>query len=213
MDFLWGLPHFLGHLDVHLQTLSLQYGAWVYGLLFLAVFCETGLVATPFVPGDSLLFAGGALAAGGMLNAHRLVLILIAASFFGDSANYWIGRLVGRKLFANPHSRIFRQDFLTHTHAFFTRHGGKAIVIGRFLPILRGYVPFTAGTIATPYQRFLMLSLAGSCCWVPLFVYAGLLLGKIPAVAQHLSMLSLGIGALSLLPLVVGILRTRMHSA
>jgi membrane-associated protein len=169
-------------------------------------------VVAPFLPGDSLLFAGGALAASGALNPHLIVLTLITAAFLGDNANYWVGRLAGRKLFANPQSRLFRHDHIERTQAFFSRHGGKAIVIGRFLPILRTYVPFAAGSLGTPYRRFLALSLVGSCCWVPLFVYGGRLFGNLPVVAQNFPLLVLGIIGVSLLPLAVGALRARMRA-
>ncbi|MCW3482009.1 DedA family protein [Neisseriaceae bacterium JH1-16] len=209
MDFVIGLIHFILHLDVHLQALCLQYGPWIYGVLFLVVFCETGLVVAPFLPGDSLLFAGGALAAGGALNPHLLVLTLVAAAFLGDNVNYWVGRRIGLKLFSNPQSRVFRRSHLERTQAFFADHGGKTIVIGRFLPILRTYVPFAAGSVGTPYRYFLGLSLVGSCCWVPLFIYGGLLFGNLPLIAHNFSLLTLGIIGVSLLPLLVGAVRAR----
>jgi len=209
MDFVMGLVQFALHIDVHLQALCLQYGPWIYGLLFLVVFCETGLVAAPFLPGDSLLFAGGALAAGGALNPHMLVLTLVAAAFLGDNTNYWVGRLLGLKLFANPNSRIFRRSHLERTQEFFARHGGKTIVVGRFLPILRTYVPFAAGTVSTPYRSFMGLSFIGSCCWVPLLVYAGFLFGNLPFIAKNFSLLVMGVVVVSMLPLLIGALRAR----
>ncbi len=213
MDAVLLLIDFILHIDVHLRELFVQYGTWVYGILFLIVFCETGLVVTPFLPGDSMLFAAGALSAGSVLSPHAFVAVLIVAALLGDNVNYWVGRLLGLKLFSNPNSKIFRRDYLDRTHAFFDKHGGKTIIIARFLPIIRTYVPFTAGAGAMPYLRFLSFSVVGALLWVPTFVYAGFFFGGLPFVKNNFTLLILGIIAVSLLPLLVEFLKHRARRA
>lgn len=213
MDAVLLLIDFILHIDVHLRELFVQYGTWVYGILFLIVFCETGLVVTPFLPGDSMLFAAGALSAGSVLSPHAFVAVLIVAALLGDNVNYWVGRLLGLKLFSNPKSKIFRRDYLDRTHAFFDKHGGKTIIIARFLPIIRTYVPFTAGAGAMPYLRFLSFSVVGALLWVPTFVYAGFFFGGLPFVKNNFTLLILGIIAVSLLPLLVEFLKHRARRA
>lgn len=195
------------HLDRHLIELVATQGAWVYGILFLVVFCETGLVATPFLPGDSLLFVSGAVAASGAMAPEWLVLILISASFLGDNANYWIGRLAGPKIFNSSSSRILNRKHLDETHRFYEKHGGKAIVLARFVPIVRTFAPFVAGMGRMDYPRFLLFSGGGSTAWVGGFVLGGYFFGNIPLVKQNLTLVMLAIVALSLMPGAVTYLR------
>ncbi|WP_018152319.1 DedA family protein [Leeia oryzae] len=198
---------FILHIDVHLQALFAQYGLWIYGILFAIVFCETGLIVTPFLPGDSLLFAAGALTVGSGMSPHLLVLLLILAALSGDNVNYLVGRKLGMTLFSNPDSRIFRRDYLDRTHAFFAKHGGKTIIAARFVPIIRTYVPFTAGAGGLRYRRFIGFSVLGATLWVTLLVYAGYLFGNLPWVRSNFTTLILAIIAVSFLPMVLEYIR------
>ncbi len=161
MDLILFAIDFILHVDVHLKELFENYGIWVYAILFLIIFCETGLVVTPFLPGDSLLFAAGALTVGCVLDVHTLAAVLIIAAVLGNVVNYTIGHFFGEQLFRNPDSKIFRRDYLDKTHAFYARHGGKTIIITRFLPIVRTFAPFVAGMGAMTYPRFLAFNLVG----------------------------------------------------
>jgi membrane-associated protein len=197
------LKHFVDlflHLDVHLSELIAAYGAWTYGILFLIIFCETGLVVTPFLPGDSLLFAAGTFGGMGSLNPGFLFLLLFGASVLGDSTNYWIGRFIGPRAFSG-NLRFLKQEHLDKTRAFYDRHGRKTVILARFLPIIRTFAPFVAGVGEMPYSRFLGFSIAGSTAWVGLFVGAGYFFGNIPVVRSHFSIVVMGIIAVSLLPL------------
>jgi membrane-associated protein len=194
------------HLDRHLSELIAQYGSWTYGILFLIVFCETGLVVTPFLPGDSLLFAAGAFAGLGSLNPVLLFVILLSASLMGDSTNYWIGRFVGPKAFSG-NVRFLKQEYLDKTRAFYDRHGRKTVVLARFLPIIRTFAPFVAGVGQMPYARFLAMSVAGSVAWVGLFVGAGYFFGNLPFVRDHFSVVVMAIIGVSLLPMLVELLK------
>jgi membrane-associated protein len=198
------------HLDVYLDMLVTQYGTWVYAILFLVIFCETGLVVTPFLPGDSLLFIAGAVAAGGGLDPVWLAGLLMAAAILGDSTNYVIGRTVGDKLFKNPHSKIFRRDYLTKTHEFYERHGGKTVTLARFLPIIRTFAPFVAGLGKMNYLRFVSFSVLGSILWVGSLVTLGYFFGNIPFIKKNLTLLVLVIILISLLPMIIGLVRSRM---
>lgn len=219
MDLLPFLLDFILHLDAHLTTFVADYGLWVYALLFLVIFCETGLVVTPFLPGDALLFLAGALAARPEtgLDAHLLVLLLALAAITGDAVNYTVGRYFGAHLFANPDSKIFRQSHLLKTQQFFDRYGGKTIVIARFIPIVRTLAPFVAGMARMHYPRFALFNVGGGIFWVVFFVYAGVFIGNLPWVQEHLKLLILGIMILSVMPAVVEVLRhwwrLRQHSA
>ena len=164
---------FILHIDQHLTALSAQYGMWIYAILFLIIFCETGLVATPFLPGDSLLFAAGGIAAVGGMNIHIMVLILLIAAILGDAVNFMIGKYFGAKLFSNPDSKIFRRAYLEKTHAFYEKHGGKTIIIARFVPIVRTFAPFVAGMGDMHYGRFIRYNIIGALAWVLLFSYLG----------------------------------------
>ncbi|MFF7709832.1 DedA family protein [Pseudomonas sp. NPDC007930] len=201
------------HLDVYLGMAVAQYGVWIYAILFAVIFCETGLVVTPFLPGDSLLFIGGAIAAGGGMDPWLLAALLMAAAILGDSTNYVIGRTLGEKLFSNPHSKVFRHDYLEQTHAFYERHGGKTVTLARFLPILRTFAPFVAGMGKMHYPRFLFFSVAGTVAWVGGLVALGFFFGNVPFIKQHLTLLILAIIVLSLLPVIIGVVRSRAGRA
>jgi membrane-associated protein len=198
------------HLDVYLDLLVTNYGTWVYAILFLVIFCETGLVVTPFLPGDSLLFIAGAVAAGGGMDPVLLAGLLMAAAILGDSTNYIIGRTAGDKLFSNPNSKIFRRDYLARTHEFYDRHGGKTVTLARFLPIIRTFAPFVAGLGKMHYPRFLGFSVLGSILWVGGLVSLGFFFGNIPFIKKNLTLLVLAIILISLLPMIIGLLRSRM---
>ncbi|MGJ8515307.1 DedA family protein [Carnimonas bestiolae] len=202
---------FILHIDTHLAQLVADYGNWVYAFLFVIVFCETGLVVTPFLPGDSMLFVGGALAAlpSNSLNVHLFALLLTVAAILGDAVNYSIGRLFGEALFANPRSRLFRRSYLDKTHQFFDRHGGKAIVLARFIPIIRTFAPFVAGAAKMPYRQFGLFNVLGAVLWVVLFTYAGFIFGDLPVVKENLKLLILAIIVISILPPVIELLRHR----
>jgi membrane-associated protein len=193
---------FILHVDEHLLTLFNQYGLWIYGILFLIIFCETGLVVTPFLPGDSLLFATGALIVGTNLNVHMMAIVMISAAVLGDMVNYTVGRFFGSRLFSNPDSRIFRRDYLVRAELFFIKHGAKAIVMARFVPIIRTFVPFAAGMGGMHYARFMMFNITGGVLWVLSFLYAGFFFGNMPIVQEYFTLLILGIIGLSLLPIM-----------
>jgi membrane-associated protein len=211
MDFIHLVIDFILHIDVHLAELVAQYGVWVYAILFLILFCETGLVVTPFLPGDSLLFVAGALAAlpGNDLNIHLMVTLLVIAAILGDAVNYTIGRLFGARLFSNPNSKIFRQSYLDKTHAFYERHGGKTIILARFVPIVRTFAPFVAGMGHMSYRHFALYNVTGALLWVVLFSYAGYLFGDLPVVQENLKLLIVGIILVSVLPGVIEVWRHR----
>jgi len=203
----------LVHLDRHLAALLQQHGAWVYPLLFAVVFCETGLVVTPFLPGDSLLFVAGALAATGGIDVHLLALVLVAAAVLGNTVNYSIGYFLGPKVFHWEQSRFFNRKALERAHAFYERHGGKTIVITRFVPILRTFAPFVAGIARMTYVRFTAYNVAGALAWVLALLYAGYWFGNVPFVKQNLTWVILGIIVLSLIPLAFEYFRHRLNKA
>lgn len=202
MSFIVTCFQFIAHLDVHLQQLVTNYGNWVYLILFLIIFCETGLVVTPFLPGDSLLFAAGSLAAIGNLNVHWLVGLLLIAAIGGDNTNYAIGRFVGMELFKNSNSRWFKRAYLERAHQFYEKYGPKAIIIARFVPIVRTFMPFTAGLARMTYRRFLGFDILGGILWVGGIVYASYFFGNIPVVKQNFSIIVFAIIGVSLLPAV-----------
>ena len=201
------------HLDQHLAVLLQQYGAWVYLLLFAIIFCETGLVVTPFLPGDSLLFIAGALAAGGGIDVHLLALVLVAAAVLGNTVNYSIGRFIGPKVFHWEDSRFFNKRALERAHAFYEKHGGKTIIITRFVPILRTFAPFVAGIARMTYLNFTVYNVAGALAWVLLLLYAGYWFGNVPFVKQNLTWVILGIIVLSVTPLAFEYVRQRLKGA
>lgn len=211
MDFIYFLIDFILHIDVHLAELVAEYGIWIYAILFLILFCETGLVVTPFLPGDSLLFVAGALSAlpSNDLNVHMMVMLMIVAAILGDAVNYTIGRLFGDRLFSNANSRIFRRSYLDKTHAFYDKHGGKTIILARFVPIVRTFAPFVAGMGHMSYRHFAAYNVIGALLWVLLFTYAGYLFGDLPVVQENLKLMIVAIIVLSILPGVVEIIRHR----
>ena len=209
MELLTFLLDFILHIDRHLAALVADYGAWIYVILFLIVFCETGLVVMPFLPGDSLLFVAGALAALGGMHIHLLVGLLIVAAILGDTLNCHVGKHLGHRLVARPDSRWFHHEWLDRTHAFYDRHGGKTVVIARFVPIVRTFAPFVAGMGSMAYGRFLRYNVLGGIAWVTSFAYAGYWFGNVPVVKQNLSLLIVAIVGVSMLPGVVGYLRHR----
>jgi membrane-associated protein len=205
------------HLDKHLAALVAGYGPWIYALLFLIVFAETGLVVTPVLPGDSLLFAAGTLAGTGALNIYMVSILVFAAAVIGDAVNYSIGRFVGQRAFdreATLHGwqRYINRDYLDRAHEFFERYGGKAVVIGRFVPIVRTFVPFVAGAVAMTYARFAFYNVAGGLLWVAVCVGGGYAFGNVPIVQRNFSYVVLGIIAVSLIPVVIEFLQARARS-
>jgi membrane-associated protein len=211
MDLLTRLIDLFLHLDKHLNDAVAEYGLWTYLFLFLIVFCETGLVVTPLLPGDSLLFAAGALAAiaGSSLNIGLLFLLLAAAAVFGDTANYWIGSYIGPKVFRKEKVRFLNREYLDRTHKFYERYGGKTIIIARFIPIIRTFAPFVAGIGSMTYWRFLVYNVAGGVAWVSICLFAGYWFGNIPIVKRNFSIVIIAIVFISLLPGLIEYLRHR----
>ncbi|OFV93102.1 MAG: hypothetical protein A3G76_14160 [Acidobacteria bacterium RIFCSPLOWO2_12_FULL_65_11] len=208
------LLDFLLHSDRYLLDLVRSYGSWVYGVLFLIVFAETGLVVTPFLPGDSLLFATGALCATGVLSTPVAVGLLALAAFTGNLVNYTVGRLIGPRVFsATDRSglshRLLNREHLDQAHAFFEQYGGKAVILGRFVPIVRTFVPFVAGAAAMPSHAFGFYNLVGAGAWVCLCVGAGWLFGNVPIVRENFSLVTIGIVFVSILPIVIGYIRNK----
>lgn len=202
------------HLDVHLAAFVAQYGTWVYAMLFAIIFIETGLVIWPFLPGDSLLFTAGALAATGVLDIYLVSILLIAAAIAGDAVNYSIGRYVGPKVFtAHDHQglfhRLLNRDHLDKAHAFFEKHGGMAVVSGRFVPIVRTFVPFVAGAASMTASTFVTYNVVGAIIWVVVCAGAGYLFGNVPIVKDNFSLVAIGIVLVSVLPIVIELLRNR----
>jgi membrane-associated protein len=213
VDLLFSGWDLIVHLDRHLAVLLQQYGAWVYLLLFAIIFCETGLVVTPFLPGDSLLFIAGALAAGGGIDVHLLALVLVAAAVLGNTVNYSVGRFIGPKVFQWEDSRFFNKRALERAHAFYEKHGGKTIIITRFVPILRTFAPFVAGIARMTYLNFTVYNVAGALAWVLLLLYAGYWFGNVLFVKQNLTWVILGIIVLSVTPLALEYVRQRLKGA
>ena len=199
------------HLDVHLLKLVAEYGVWIYAILFAIIFSETGFVVTPFLPGDSLLFVAGAIAATGEMNVHLLFVLLSLAAVLGNSANYAIGRWLGKHFFTDSGSRWLNPKHLEKAHAFYERHGGKAIVLSRFLPIVRTYVPFVAGMALMTPRQYTIYNVAGGVAWVGTLTYAGYFFGNIPWVRGNLTAIIVGIVVVSLLPLAYAFLKSRLQ--
>ena len=203
----------LVNLDRHLAALLQQHGAWVYLILFAIIFSETGLIVTPFLPGDSLLFVAGALSAAGGMDVHLLALLLVIAAVLGNTVNYSVGYYIGPRVFHWEESRFFSRKALDRAHAFYERHGGKAIIITRFMPILRTFAPFVAGIARMTYLRFFAYNLAGALAWVLSLLYAGYWLGNVPVVKQNLSAVILGVIALSVMPIAFEYFRYLLNRA
>jgi membrane-associated protein len=197
------------HLDRYLSAIIQQYGLWTYGILFVVIFIETGLVVTPFLPGDSLLFAAGTFAALKALNIGWLIALLAAAAIIGDTVNYWVGQALGPKIFHKEGSRVFKKEYLDRTHAFFEKYGGKTIIIARFVPIVRSFAPLVAGMGRMSYGRFIAFNIVGGVGWVVLLTGAGYFFGNIPVVRKNFSLAILAIIIISTIPAVTEALRHR----
>jgi len=196
-------------LDDTVAAMAAQHGHWIYAILFVIIFAETGLVVFPFLPGDSILFIAGTVVATADLNVHLLVLVLIAAAILGDSVNYAVGHFIGPRVYDRPDSRWFRKAHLQRTQAFYDKYGGVTIIIGRFVPIIRTFAPFLAGVAGMSYRRFLAFNVVGAIAWITSLVYAGYLFGNIPWVKQNLSLIVIGIVIVSLLPAITTFIRER----
>lgn len=218
MDFLLEIWNFLVNLVLNtestLDTLVTNYGIWVYAILFIIIFCETGLVVTPFLPGDSLLFLAGMIAhrPTNDLHAYWLVLILIIAAVLGDAANYTIGRLFGNKLFSNPKSKIFKQEYLEKTHHFYEKHGGKTIIIARFVPIVRTFAPFVAGMGKMTYKHFFSFNIIGGVAWVAIFCFLGYFVGGVEFVQNNLKLVVVAIVVISLMPGIYEVVKAKLSA-
>lgn len=212
MEFIKDLIDLFLHLDTHLNTVILDYGMWTYLILFVIIFCETGLVVTPVLPGDSLLFAAGAFAASGSLDLTWLLLFLTIAAVLGDAVNYTIGHFMGPKVFAQENSRIFKKKYLDRTHQFYEKYGGKTIIIARFVPIVRTFAPFVAGVGSMTYGTFASYNIIGGILWVAVCVLAGYAFGNLPVVKENFTLVILGIIFVSILPGVIEYLRQRRQT-
>lgn len=213
MEFFSSFFDLFLHVDRHLQVLASEYGVWLYAILFLIVFCETGLVVMPLLPGDSLLFAAGSLASIPVtqLSPHWLFVVFTSAALLGDTVNYWIGRSLGPKVFHFEKSMFFNPEHLHKTHAYFEKYGGKTIIIARFIPIVRTFTPFVAGIGAMPYSKFISFSIAGALLWVGLFSYGGYFFGQLPLIKANLKLMIVGIIAVSVLIPAIEYLKHRFR--
>jgi membrane-associated protein len=212
LDF-GSLVDLVRHLDEHLAALAQTHGAWIYAILFAIIFAETGLVVTPFLPGDSLLFVAGAVAAAGSMNVHLLAAVLMLAAILGNQVNYEIGRWIGPRVFRIEDRWYFKRRYLEQTRAFYERHGGKAITISRFVPIVRTYAPFVAGVSAMDRSRFALFNVAGGALWVIALIYTGYFFGNIAWVKSNLGLVIIAIIIASIMPAVVAYLRSRLKPA
>ena len=212
MDLLAAFIDIVLHLDAHLLALTREYGVWVYAILFLIIYCETGLVVTPFLPGDSLLFVAGALCGLGALRLEWLAPLLMLAAFSGDNTNYWIGRLIWMRLLKRTNGLI-KREHIDKTHAFYEKHGGKTILFARFLPIVRTFAPFVAGIGLMRYRLFMLFSALGSLAWIGSLTVAGYFFGNIPVIKNNLTLMILGIIVISFLPAILEFIRHRKQAA
>ncbi|MFO1365104.1 MAG: DedA family protein [Moraxella sp.] len=203
------LVNFILHIGDHLQELVNNYGNWIYAILFAIVFCETGLVVLPFLPGDSMLFAAGTIAAVGDMNIFVLIGLLIVAAILGDFVNFEIGKHFGQKLFSNPNSKIFKQSYLQKTHDYYERYGGRTIIIARFIPIVRTFAPFVGGMGNMNYAQFARYNIVGAVLWVVSFTTLGYFFGQLPFVKEHFSWIMIAIIVFSVVPMIVEIIRHR----
>jgi membrane-associated protein len=207
LQFMKFLFEFIIHIDVHLSEIIQSYGVWTYLILFLIIFCETGLVVTPILPGDSLLFAAGTFAARGDFNVMWLFILLSIAAVLGDTANYWIGSFVGPKIFHKEHVRFLNKEYLDRTHQFFEKYGGKTIIIARFVPIIRTFAPFVAGIGSMTYWHFISYNVIGGIVWIAAFVFAGYYFGNITIVKNNFTIVIFAIIIISILPGVIEFIR------
>jgi len=211
MEFIGKLVDLFLHLDKHLNDIIGQYGTWTYLILFLIIFCETGLVVLPFLPGDSLLFAAGAFAALGSLNVFWLFVLLSIAAIAGDTVNYWLGYWLGPKVFHREKSRFLNKKHLERTHAFYEKYGGKTIIIARFIPIVRTFAPFVAGIGSMTYWRFIAYNVIGGVAWVAICVFAGYKFGNLEVVKNNFSLVIVAIVLISVLPMLIEYVRHRLN--
>jgi len=209
MDWVFCFIDFFLHLDKYLPLIIQSFGIWAYVIMFFVIFCETGLVVTPILPGDSLLFALGAFAAQGALNIQILLILLCIAAVAGDTVNYSIGKFLGPKVFHYPDSRFFKREYLVRTHQFYEKHGGKTIIIARFVPIIRTFAPFVAGIGTMKYLRFISYNIVGGVSWICLFLLAGYYFGGIPAVKQNFTLVIIAIIIISVMPGVIEYVRQK----
>jgi len=213
LSFMTEFFDFLLHAEAHLRTFIENYGLLVYALLFAIVFCETGLVVTPFLPGDSLLFAVGALAAQGLMDMAIVIPLLLVAAILGDGVNYAIGKWIGPKVFQRESHWLLRKEYLLKAHAFYEKYGGRAIILARFVPIIRTFAPFVAGVGTMNYSRFLTYNVVGAIVWVGLFIGGGYLFGTLPFVQSNMKAVILGIIVVSILPIAWEILKARLEAS
>jgi membrane-associated protein len=211
IDLLKTFLDFLLHIDLYLQQWVTDYRAWTYAILVLIIFCETGLVVTPFLPGDSLLFAAGTVAAmeNQPLNIFFLIILLICAAFIGDNNNYFIGRFLGIKVYEKDY-RFIKKKYLVKTHSFYEKHGGKTLILARFIPIIRTFAPFVAGVGTMTYPRFLSFSIIGNVLWVSLFSTAGYYFGNIPLIKKNFTLVILAIIFVSILPMIIALIKNQV---
>ena len=214
MDFVSGIVDFILHIDKHLVEITTEYHNLTYLILFLIVFCETGLVVTPFLPGDSLLFAAGSIAAldSSPLNVFLLALIFFLAAFSGDNSNFFIGKFIGHKVYEKNY-KLIKKEYLNRTHSFYEKHGGKTVIMARFIPIVRTFAPFVAGVGGMQYLRFILFSMTASLLWIGVFVTAGYKFGQMEIVKNNFSLVTLAIIFVSVLPIIIGFIRSRMQKA
>ena len=212
MEYLTSFIDIILHLDKHLALLVQQYGVWIYAILFAIIFSETGFVVTPFLPGDSLIFVAGAIAALGGMDIGILMAVLTAAAVLGNMLNYQIGRYLGPKVFHWENSRFFNKAALEKTHAFYEKHGGKTLIISRFLPLFRTFAPFVAGVGAMTYARFSMFNVVGAVSWIGSLTLAGYWFGNLPWVQKNLTLVIVGIIVISLVPVFIGWLQHRREA-
>jgi membrane-associated protein len=211
IDFLNTAIDFVLHIDHYLQAWVTDYRTWTYAILFIIVFCETGLVVTPFLPGDSLLFAAGTIAAmdGNPLNIYYLIVILICAAFIGDNTNYFIGKLLGQTVYEKDY-RFIKKEYLLKTHGFYEKHGGKTLILARFIPIIRTFAPFVAGVGTMTYPRFISFSIIGNVLWVVLFATGGFFFGNIPIIKQNFTIVIVTIIFVSVLPMIIALIKRQL---
>ena len=212
MEFVQNLIEIFLHLDVHLGELTAQYGTFTYAILFFVIFAETGFVFTPFLPGDSLLFAMGTLAALGSLNVYFCFFLVVLAALSGDNVNYWVGHFLGTKILKRSSGKVIKKEYLEKTNAYFEKYGGKTIIIARFVPIVRTFTPFTAGIGRMNYFKFISYSIAGALLWSGLLVFLGYYFGNLPFIKENFSLAILAVIFISILPAIIEIIRAKFRS-
>jgi len=211
MAIIESLIDFILHIDKNLNLIIQNYGIWTYLILFLIIFCETGLVVAPFFPGDSLIFVAGAFAGSGSLKIEWLIALFSLAAIIGDTVNYWIGNFVGPKVFHKKDARFFKKEYLDEANKFYEKHGGKTIILARFIPIIRTFAPFVAGIGKMSYRRFIIYNILGGVAWVSIFSLGGYYFGSLPIIKENLSLVIFAIIILSLMPLTIKFLKSKIR--